>query len=94
MQHLYTETVRKYPSLPLLNRICTKEYKVPNSDLVIPIGTPIIISLLGMSRDDRYYSQPMRFWPERFDENDKHYDSNAFMPFGAGPRKCIGNMYI
>lgn len=85
------ETVRKYPTLPLLNRICTKDYAVPKSDLTILKGTPIIISLLGLGRDARYFPEPERFWPERFEENIKQYDENAFVPFGEGPRMCIGN---
>lgn len=74
----------------MLNRICTNEYAVPNSTLKIPLGTPIVISLLGLARDERYFPQPERFWPERFTENDRNFDENAFMPFGEGPRKCIG----
>lgn len=89
-----TETIRKYPSLPILNRICTKEYAVPNSDLIIPCGTPVVISLLGFGRDERYFPHPERYWPERFLADDKHYDENAFLAFGKGPRKCIGKLFI
>lgn len=63
---------------------------MPDSDLIIRNGTPIIISLLGIGRDARYFPEPERFWPERFQENVKQYDENAFIPFGEGPRMCIG----
>lgn len=87
---LLLESVRKYPTLPLLNRICTKDYQVPNSDLKIEKGTPIIISLLGMLRDPEYFPEPMKFLPERYKEGNKRYNPTAFIPFGDGPRACIG----
>ncbi|XP_049305684.1 probable cytochrome P450 6d5 [Bactrocera dorsalis] len=81
------ETTRKYPGLPILNRQCTQDYPLPDSDLVIKCGTPIIISLLGIHRDEKYFPDPMLWEPERF-LNGK-YESAAYMPFGAGPRHCI-----
>ncbi|XP_039948574.1 probable cytochrome P450 6d5 [Bactrocera tryoni] len=81
------ETIRKYPGLPILNRQCTRDYPLPDSDLVIKCGTPIIISLLGIHRDEKYFPDPMLWQPERF-LNGK-YEPAAYMPFGAGPRHCI-----
>ncbi|XP_036346577.1 probable cytochrome P450 6d5 [Rhagoletis pomonella] len=81
------ETTRKYPALPILNRQCTQDYPIPNSELVIKKGTPIIIPLLGLHRDAQYFPDPMRWYPERFEK--KEYDATAFMPFGEGPRHCI-----
>ncbi|XP_053969914.1 probable cytochrome P450 6d5 isoform X1 [Anastrepha ludens] len=81
------ETIRKYPGLPILNRQCTHDYPLPDSDLVIKSGTPIIISLLGLHRDEIYFPDPMRWDPERF--VNKNYDPAAYLPFGAGPRHCI-----
>ncbi|XP_053969916.1 probable cytochrome P450 6d5 [Anastrepha ludens] len=81
------ETIRKYPGLPLLNRQCTHDYPLPDSNLVIKSGTPIIISLLGLHRDEKYFPDPMRWEPERF--INKNYDPVAYMPFGEGPRHCI-----
>ncbi|XP_004535625.1 probable cytochrome P450 6d5 [Ceratitis capitata] len=81
------ETTRKYPGLPILNRECTKDYPLPDSNLVIKSGTPIIIPLLGMHRDEKYFPDPMRWDPERF--LNKNYEPAAYMPFGEGPRHCI-----
>lgn len=63
---------------------------MPGTDLVIPKGTPIIISLMGIGRDEKYFPEPERFNPERFEEANKQYDEVAYFPFGEGPRMCIG----
>ncbi|XP_013105864.2 probable cytochrome P450 6d5 [Stomoxys calcitrans] len=81
------ETTRKYPGLPILNRECTQDYPLPNSDLVIKKGTPIIISLFGIHRDEEYFPDALGYNPERFLNED--YEAAAYMPFGEGPRHCI-----
>lgn len=82
--------MRKYPALPILNRECTIDYQIPNSHLTIQKGTPIIISLFGMMRDPEHFPEPMKFIPERFLETNRNYNPNAYIPFGDGPRACIG----
>ncbi|XP_043863319.1 probable cytochrome P450 6d5 [Drosophila mojavensis] len=83
------ETTRKYPGLPILNRMCNQDYPLPNSNLVLKKGTEIIISLLGMQRDEEYFPDPLRYQPERFTEEHRNYTPAAYMPFGVGPRQCI-----
>ncbi|EDW58667.1 probable cytochrome P450 6d5 [Drosophila virilis] len=83
------ETTRKYPALPILNRMCNQDYPLPNSNLVLKKGTEIIISLLGMHRDGEYFPDPLSYQPERFTEEHKNYNPIAYMPFGVGPRQCI-----
>ncbi|XP_055326008.1 probable cytochrome P450 6d4, partial [Sitodiplosis mosellana] len=84
------ESVRKYPTLPFLNRICTKEYRIDNLGLTVPEGTPIAISLLGLMRDPEYFPDPENYWPDRFSTENPSYNPDAFIPFGEGPRACIG----
>ncbi|XP_052858632.1 probable cytochrome P450 6d5 [Drosophila gunungcola] len=84
------ETARKYPALPLLNRICTQDYPVPDSKLVIKKGTQIIISLLGLHHDEDNFPDPLSYQPERYLEDNKNYNQAAYLPFGEGPRMCIG----
>lgn len=83
------ETLRKYPALPILNRECTKDYQVPDSSFVIKKGTSIIISLLGIHRDEKFFPNPVKYDPDRFSDERKDYDEDMYMPFGAGPRNCI-----
>ncbi|XP_017117297.1 probable cytochrome P450 6d5 [Drosophila elegans] len=84
------ETARKYPALPLLNRVCTQDYPVPDSKLVIKKGTPVIISLIGMHRDAENFPDPLSYQPERYLDDNKNYNQAAYLPFGEGPRMCIG----
>lgn len=91
LDKVVSETLRKYPALPLLNRECSQEYSVPDSDLVLERGTPISISLLGLHHDPKYYPEPERFDPERFsDEQKAGRHPYVYLPFGDGPRNCIG----
>ena len=76
--------------LGFLNRICVKPYKVPGTDVTIEKGTPVLISTLGLQRDPDYYPDPLKFDPERFDESGSTVPF-SFLPFGEGPRICIGN---
>ncbi|XP_035783644.1 cytochrome P450 6d3-like [Anopheles albimanus] len=84
------ETLRKYPGLPILNRVCTQDYRVPDSDIIIRKGTQIIIPLLTISMDEKYFPDPELYSPERFDDETRNYDPDAYYPFGAGPKNCIG----
>ncbi|KXJ70068.1 hypothetical protein RP20_CCG024945 [Aedes albopictus] len=81
------ETVRKYPPVAILNRECTKTYRIPETDVTIEKGTPIVVPLMGMHRDPEYFPQPNDFQPERFEGG---APSKAYFGFGAGPRLCIG----
>ena len=81
-----------YPGLPILNRECTQNYKIPNSDYTIEKGTAIIISLMGQNHDENNFSEPEKFIPERYSNENitKNFVADAYIPFGDGPRNCIG----
>lgn len=84
---LQIETLRKYPIVPILNRECTQTYKVPGSNYTMEKGTAVIIPVLGIQRDPKYYPKPDEFIPERFSpENTKSFEQMPYMPFGDGPR--------
>ncbi|XP_069688236.1 uncharacterized protein [Periplaneta americana] len=90
-----SETLRKYPVLPFLDRTCLRDYSVPDASgkgtLTLPAGTGVFIPLFGIHNDPKYYPDPERFDPERFtEENKKSLPSYTYMPFGEGPRICIG----
>ncbi|EDV93021.1 GH19082 [Drosophila grimshawi] len=83
------ESLRKYPGLPMLNRECTEDYTIPDTNHVIKKGTPVVISLHGIHRDPEYFPDPDKYDPYRFAEETKNYNPIAYMPFGEGPRICI-----
>lgn len=87
------ETLRKYPIASVLMRQCTKDYKISNSDMVIPEGTSIFIPILGHHRDPEIFENPMQFKPERFLNSSTGGGQSKglfYLPFGDGPRNCIG----
>lgn len=83
------ETLRKYPALPILNRKCTKDYKVPDTNITIEEGTSIIISLLGLHRDEEYFTNANKYDPDRFSDERNDFCEDAYMPFGLGARNCL-----
>ncbi|XP_066153403.1 probable cytochrome P450 6a23 [Euwallacea fornicatus] len=85
------ETLRKYPILPSIPRVCTKAYKVPNSDVILEKGTALQIPIRGIHMDPEFYPNPDEFNPERFSKEEvaKRQDF-THLPFGDGPRVCIG----
>lgn len=87
------ETLRKYPIVPVHFRKAIIDYKVSDSDLIIPKGSPLFIPVLGFHRDPEIYENPLKFKPERF-LNSSHGNGTSvgifYTPFGDGPRNCIG----
>ncbi|KAK4878165.1 hypothetical protein RN001_010671 [Aquatica leii] len=91
MGQVLDEVMRKYPPLPVLRRICITNYKVPNTELVLEEGTIVLIPLLGVQNDPDYFPEPETFNPERFSPKNKaKLNRFCYMPFGEGPRMCIG----
>ncbi|XP_054289974.1 cytochrome P450 6k1-like [Macrosteles quadrilineatus] len=85
------ETLRKYPPLGFLNRVCSRDYYVPQADTTIEAGTQIFISIQGLHNDPTFFPEPEKFNPERFSkENREKIKQYTYMPFGEGPRFCIG----
>nr|QLL22071.1 cytochrome P450 [Tribolium confusum] len=94
LQMCVSETLRKYPVLPFLDRTCKQDYKIPNSDVVIEKGTPVFIPMFGLHYDEEFYPNPEKFDPERFsEENIKNITPFSYIPFGEGPRNCIGERF-
>lgn len=86
-----TETLRKYPAVPFISRVCTKDYKMRDTDVTIEKGVGILVPLLGLHHDPQYFPDPQKFDPERFSgDNITKSDSFCHLPFGEGPRNCIG----
>ncbi|XP_051167209.1 uncharacterized protein LOC127285302 [Leptopilina boulardi] len=85
------ETLRMYPTLPMIDRRAVRDYKIEETGLLIEKGTPILISSLGFHYDPKYYPNPHIFDPERFSsENKAKMNPNVFLSFGVGSRNCIG----
>ncbi|XP_050303567.1 probable cytochrome P450 6a23 [Anthonomus grandis grandis] len=94
LEKVICETLRKYPPVPCTNRIANATYKIPNSKLTLNKGTNVVIPILGIHMDPEYYPEPTKFDPERFSEEAKALRPGCtWLPFGEGPRSCIGSRF-
>lgn len=83
--------MRKYPAAPVFLRKCTDRYQLPDHDAVIEEGFTVLISCFSLQRDPEYFPNPDRFDPDRFlMENWSKVWDYTYIPFGDGPRACIG----
>lgn len=83
------ETLRLYPAAPLLlTRRSTRPIALGEWDL--PPGTMFTVPLQLMHHDPRWFPDPKVFRPERFGKDAPAIPRGAFMPFGTGPRVCLG----
>ena len=82
------ESMRLYPPAWVMDRIGLAEDCVDGKK--IPANTIILNFIYGLHRDANYWEQPEEFNPNRFLGGEKH---EAYLPFGAGPRLCIGNHF-
>ncbi|CAH1117829.1 unnamed protein product [Phaedon cochleariae] len=87
------ESLRKYPPLGFVDRICNLDFKVPGMDLVIEKGICVMVPIFGLCRDENYFPEPDKFIPERFSKEGRSDNKNVWLPFGKGPRYCIGDRF-
>jgi cytochrome P450 family 6 len=91
LEQCVNETLRKYPVVSSLQRTPIKDYQLPNSTIVIPKDQPVMIPVHAIHHDPDIYPEPERFDPDRFtpEEVEKRHEF-SYLPFGQGPRICIG----
>ena len=80
------ETMRLRPVFPITARLATEPFQLP--DLTIPAGTLVIPHITLVHRRPDLYPDPLTFRPERF--LDTRAGTYTWIPFGGGPRRCIG----
>ncbi|XP_043279915.1 probable cytochrome P450 6a14 [Venturia canescens] len=95
---VFQETLRKYPPVTFLMRKSIEPYTFHDSSnnklLTIKKGESIWIPNYAIQHDHRYFPEPEVFDPERFTEEAiKSRHSMIYLPFGDGPRNCIGKRF-
>ncbi|XP_057336079.1 cytochrome P450 9e2-like [Microplitis mediator] len=93
------ETMRIYPIASMVDRVCIKDYELPpvvpgEDKYILKAGDYVWFPVYPIHRDPNYYPDPDKFDPGRFLDNAKAFsNSPTYLPFGIGPRMCIGNRF-
>ena len=86
-RRVLAESMRLYPPVWVLGRAITEPCAI--GEYTMPAGSILFASQYLLQRDERFFKEPDRFHPERWEALDKPSQS-AYFPFGIGPRRCIG----
>lgn len=95
------ESMRMHVALLTLGKLCNQTYKLPPAkengtgpEVTLEPGTIVVVPTAGLQMDAKYFPEPEKFIPERFsDENKEKINRFAYLPFGEGPRKCLGSKF-
>ncbi|XP_064471824.1 cytochrome P450 3A21-like isoform X2 [Ornithodoros turicata] len=86
-----SESLRIFPPAVRIERSATEPYKIDGTNIVVPEEGVVAIPVYAMHHDAQYFPEPEKFDPERFsDENLSSIRPYTYLPFGAGPRNCVG----
>uniref|UniRef100_A0A1B0DEZ0 Uncharacterized protein n=1 Tax=Phlebotomus papatasi TaxID=29031 RepID=A0A1B0DEZ0_PHLPP len=91
-----SESLRYWPPGVATDRKCVKPYRIKTDEIScdVKVGEAILIPIVSLHHDPKYFPNPSRFDPERFSEENKHkINPFAYLPFGVGPRNCIGSRF-
>ncbi|XP_028178013.1 cytochrome P450 6B7-like [Ostrinia furnacalis] len=92
LEMCFYEAMRMYPSVAYLARKCTsKVYTIPEINVTINEDVRVMVPIQAIQMDEKYFREPNKFDPERFSFGAKEDIKNfVFLPFGEGPRACVG----
>jgi cytochrome P450 len=86
------EALRLCPPAPAVGRMVMADIEVDGYRL--PAGTFAVVAIYALHRDPALWDDPLRFDPDRFSpERSKARDRWQYLPFGGGPRACIGDHF-
>ena len=86
------EAMRLCPPAPVATRMVTKDFEVDGYR--VEAGSWVIVGIYAMHRDPALWDHPLVFDPNRFSRsNSKDRDRWQYLPFGGGPRSCIGDHF-
>lgn len=97
LDQVVSETLRRWTLASINDRYVSSPFKLYNEDgssVQLNVGDGIMFPVHAIHMDPKYYADPERFDPERFsDENKNAIQPGTYLPFGIGPRNCIGSRY-
>lgn len=89
------EGMRMFPSSGYLMRRCARRYTLPGTKVTLERGVRVTVPLQALHNDPRYFDNPDEFRPERFSpEEVAKRHKFVYLPFGEGPRACVGEYFI
>jgi cytochrome P450 len=89
-ERIVREAIRLFPPAPFFARQPAEDVRV--GEWEIPKGSLIVVSTYALQRDPRFFPDPEKFDPDRFSPGwEERISRFAYLPFGGGPRVCIGN---
>ena len=89
LDQIIKEALRLYPPIHVGNRMTRKELQVEG--YTVPANMRVMYSIYLTHRDKKHWPDPLRFDPDRFDRSRRHgRPALSYVPFGGGPRNCIG----
>jgi len=89
---VFKETMRLYP--PAASILREALHSIEIDGYLVPKGYTVFLSPYALHRTSTYFPDPETFDPERFaPEREKQLPRHAYLPFGAGPRICLGNHF-
>ncbi|MGE8106423.1 cytochrome P450 [Allorhizobium sp. NPDC080224] len=89
-RQVFSEAMRLYPPAPIITRTALKDFRL--GAFLIPAGTVLLVPIYAVHRHALIWQNAELFDPDRFaPEATKERHRFAYMPFGAGPRVCIGS---
>ncbi|XP_017126253.1 probable cytochrome P450 4ad1 [Drosophila elegans] len=93
LELIIRETLRLYPSVPLIARTNRKPIDINGTK--VAKRTTVIMCLIAMGYNEKYFDDPCTFRPERFENANGNVGIEAFksVPFSAGPRRCIAEKF-
>ncbi|KAG0440981.1 hypothetical protein HPB47_016091, partial [Ixodes persulcatus] len=86
-----SEALRLFPPATRIDRSTTEDYTLGDTGITLPKGCTITVPIYAMHRDPSNFLDPDSFIPERFSEdNARTILPYTYLPFGAGPKGCLG----
>ena len=93
------ESLRMHPPVTFTARVCNDPIEIEglkDHKVLVEKGISVTIPILELHYDPEYYENPEKFYPERFDAGGvkTFMEKGVFLPFGNGPRICLGEFFF